>query len=279
MKTMKYMMLVLVCGLLAGCMDDGWEAPSHTGRGSKAVVPSNKVTIAQLKKDYKKYVETDYRDGVPYTKVDKNLQICGYVTGNDIEGNLYNEVAIEDSTGAILLEIGEGGLNGYLPVGTEIIVELKDLYVGNRGLQAEVGQPVTSNKGVTSLGRITSLVWNQHFNYTGRTKTIEPVVFNKATWDADRTTYAGQLAILKGVEFDVSGKDVTYATPNGGPGSKEIAFKDRSLRNVVLYTSNFCDFAASHVPTGKVNVTGIVKRYNNKWEFIVRSLKDVEIVK
>lgn len=44
---------------------------------------------------------------------------------------------------------------------------------------------------------------------------------------------------------------------------------------MMVYTSPYCDFADRALPTGKVNITGIVKRYNNNWEFLVRSLDDV----
>ena len=47
----------------------------------------------------------------------------------------------------------------------------------------------------------------------------------------------------------------------------------------MLYTSNYADFAANPLPTGKINVTGIMKRYNRTWEIIIRTLDDVEEVK
>jgi hypothetical protein len=47
-------------------------------------------------------------------------------------------------------------------------------------------------------------------------------------------------------------------------------------KSVMIYTSNYADFAASYVPTGKVNVTGIVVTYNRDKEFIIRSIDDVQ---
>ena len=56
-------------------------------------------------------------------------------------GNIYNELAIQDKTGAIIISIGQSGLYGFLPIGTEILIDLKDLYIGNYGKQAQIGVP------------------------------------------------------------------------------------------------------------------------------------------
>ena len=47
----------------------------------------------------------------------------------------------------------------------------------------------------------------------------------------------------------------------------------------MVYTSNYADFASNPLPKDTVNVTGILKRYNNSWELIIRSLDDIEEVK
>ena len=281
MKNIKYFMLVLACTLLTGCMDDGWDAPDSdeitSSRGNNTIIESNLVSIDELKTKYKTYIETDYRNGKSYCKVDDDIQIKGYVTGNDVEGNMYQEISIEDSTGAIIISIAEGGICGYLPLGTEIIINLKDLYIGNYGLQAEIGYPYNSSETVTRLGRLTRLMWNSHFTYTGRSKTIEPIEFDYNTWKNNPTKYAGRLAVLKNVQLNIN-DSTTFATP-GSSGNKTVYFKSPVNSRVELYNSNYANFAADYMPTGKVNVTGVVKRYNSYWEFILRTADDIEAVK
>lgn len=267
------------CVLAAGCIDGGYDAPDSgtAGRGNKAVVAQNLISISELKNNFSKYIETDYRDGFSYRKIEDYTEIKGYVTGNDIEGNMYQEISIEDSTGAIIISVADGGICGYLPLGTEIIVELKDLYIGNYGRQAEIGYPYLQNDSTVRLGRLNRIVWNEHFNYTGRHKEIEPVEFDKDVWDRNPTDYAGRLAVIKNVQFNVNNDTTTYATP-GSAGSKTLFFRGLSNR-IEVYNSNYADFAASYVPRGTVNVTGVVKRYNGYWEFILRKADDVQIVK
>lgn len=277
MRKTIYLLTLLVSVLaFSSCMDGDWDEPSGTGHGNDTISESNVISIAQLKQRYSSYIGTDYRDGISYTQVTEPLQIKGIVTGNDIEGNIYSEIALQDSTGAIIVAISEGGICGYLPVGTEILINLQGLYVGNYGMQAEIGTPYTNSRGNTYISRMSRILWNSHFKYTGRTRTVEPEEFS-TSWNLNSD--GGKLGILRDVQFDVSNDTTTYANPGAGSGSKSIYFKTqrgKTNRNVMVYTSNYADFAADYVPTGRVNVTGIVKRYNNSWEFIIRSISDVE---
>ena len=274
MNKLKIFMLALTACLRSGCMDGNWDDPTElNSRGNKAIVESNVISIAQLKSQYKNYITTDYRDGKSYTKITSDIQIKGVVTGNDIEGNLYNEISLQDETGAIIIAISEGGIWGYLPIGTEIVVDLKDLYIGNYGLQAQIGVPYTNASGNTYVSRMSKLLWNSHFKLTGNTKNIEPVTFNNSTWD--NFNDGAKLATIKNVRFDVPNDTTTFASPNSGAGSKSIYFKGID-KSVMVYTSNYADFAATYVPTGKVNVTGIVITYNRYKEFIIRSIDDVQ---
>ena len=146
-------MLALFCGMtLTSCMDDDWEDPngSTIPYGNNSIEETNLKTIAEVREMYKDKINTSYS----YEQVTKPMQIKGYVTGNDIQGNIYNEIAVQDETGAIIIAIAQGGINGYLPVGTEILVELNGLYVGNYGKQAEIGTLYTNKNGNTYVSRM-----------------------------------------------------------------------------------------------------------------------------
>lgn len=277
-------MLAIASCLTAGCMDGDWDEPTQTAQeanvGNNNIQETNVVTIARLKEMYKTQIATDYRNGISYAQVTDDMQIKAVVTGNDIQGNLYNEIAVDDGTGAIIIAISQGGLFGTLPVGAEILVDLKGLFVGNYGKQAEIGTPYTNASGLTYVSRMKAQLWAQHFKLTGNTKSVEPLVFDKSmTMTQYGNVYDGKLVTLKGVTFKGADGTATYATPGGGAGSKNVYFNEYAQNFVMLYTSNYADFAANTLPTGKVNVTGIMKRFNNTWEIIIRTLDDVEEVK
>jgi len=275
MKNIKYIMLALVCTLFTGCMDGNWDEPTGYQRGNTAVPETNVMTIAQVKAKYQSTLSQTYG----YTPVTDDIQIKAYVTGNDIEGNLFSQISLEDGTGAILVGINEGGINGYLPVGTEIIVNLKGLYIGCYGMQPQIGDKYLSAKGEISVGRMSKLLWDHQFKYTGKTATVSSTEFNQASLKDTQylTDNAGKLMTIKGVTFADGGQKV-YSNKADVVNNNccERALSGLSSYNIVVRTSTYADFAAEKLPSGKVNITGIFTRYNNKWQVIIRKASDVE---
>ena len=267
--------LALTLTSCQGDYDEPVKTADEAGIGNSSISETNVVTIAQLKETYKSAITTSYS----YKKVEEPMEIKGYVTGNDVQGNLYNELVIDDGTGAITIGISQGGLYGLFPVGAEVIIELNGLSVGNYGLHPQIGTPYTSAKGQNSIGRMSRAVWNQHFRLTGKSKTIDPIDFN-SSWNpaSDGLTYSGKLVTMKNVSFKGADGKKTFANASAGAGSVSVYFNEYPTTTMV-YTSNYADFASNPLPQGKVNVTGILKRYNNSWELIIRSLDDIEAVK
>ena len=286
MKEIKYLMITAVCVLFASCMGDsyaGIDENAPAPYGNNELTETNVITIAQLKSDYATYIATDYRDGQSFAKVTDDVKIKAIVTSSDAQGNIYQELALQDATGAIIVSVAQGGLYGPLPVGTEILVSLKDLYVGNYGKQAQIGMPSKNATGADVIGRISRATWDQHYKILSTGHIVEPTLFatgtNPTTWNLD--TDGGKLGIIRNVSFKSSNNSKatdTFADPNGGAGSVSWTLNEQDGRKVIVYNSNFADFANAKVPTGKVDITGIIKRFNNQWEIIIRSLDDIKAV-
>ena len=277
MKIFNYIMSAFACVMLASCMGDSYDEPDlkQSPYGNNGINEENIISIAQLKEMYKTNILTSYS----YAQVTEDLKIKGVVTGNDISGNIYNEVPIQDETGAIIIAVAQGGIYGYLPVGTEIIVSLKDLYVGNYGKQAEVGVPTTNSSGSTYVGRMSRMLWNDHFKITGVMKNVEPELFADGatgaatTWNIDAD--GGKLGVIKNVSIRNVTPQSVYAEPSGKT-SVSWYFNEFKGTSIMIYNSPYCDFASKVLPQGKCNITGIVKRYNNYWKIITRDENDVE---
>ena len=279
-------MITAVCVLFASCMGDsyaGIDENAPVPYGNNELTETNVITIAQLKNDYATYIATDYRDGQSFAKVTDDVKIKAIVTSSDAQGNIYQELALQDATGAIIVSVAQGGLYGPLPVGTEILVSLKDLYVGNYGKQAQIGMPSKNATGADVIGRISRATWDQHYKILSTGHIVEPTLFatgtNPTTWNLD--TDGGKLGIIRNVSFKSSNNSKatdTFADPNGGSGSVSWTLNEQDGRKVIVYNSNFADFANAKVPTGKVDITGIIKRFNNQWEIIIRSLDDIKAV-
>lgn len=288
MKNIKYLlMLVLACSLFTGCMDDDWDTPNaealNKAYGNQEIAETNVITIGSLKEKYESVINASTNS---YEQITEDVQIKGRVVGNDIGGNIYNEVSIDDGTGAILICISQGGLFSYLPVGQEIVVDLKGLYIGGYGKQAEIGMPYTNAKGNSYVSRMSRVLWNKHFKLTGVADASKVVAeefdVSKRTNEDYFTANNGKLMTIKNVEFTNADGKKTFApsdekdaanSVNRGLSQNGKAIPTSSL---VVRTSSYADFAAKQLPTGKLNITGVFTRYRTTWQILIRDERDIQ---
>lgn len=288
MKNIKYLlMLVLACSLFTGCMDDDWDTPNaealNKAYGNQEIAETNVITIGSLKEQYESVINASTNS---YEQITEDVQIKGRVVGNDIGGNIYNEVSIDDGTGAILICISQGGLFSYLPVGQEIVVDLKGLYIGGYGKQAEIGMPYTNAKGNSYVSRMSRVLWNKHFKLTGVADASKVVAeefdLSKRTKEDYFTANNGKLMTIKNVEFTNADGKTTFAPSEEKDAANSVNRglsqngKAIATSSIVVRTSSYADFAAKQLPTGKLNITGVFTRYRTTWQILIRDERDIQ---
>lgn len=288
MKNIKYLlMLVLACSLFTGCMDDDWDTPNaealNKAYGNQDIAETNVITIGSLKEKYESVINASTNS---YEQITEDVQIKGRVVGNDIGGNIYNEVSIDDGTGAILICISQGGLFSYLPVGQEIVVDLKGLYIGGYGKQAEIGMPYTNAKGNSYVSRMSRVLWNKHFKLTGVADASKVVAeefdVSKRTNEEYFTANNGKLMTIKNVEFTNADGKTTFAPSDEKDAANSVNRglsqngKPLATSSIVVRTSSYADFAAKQLPTGKLNITGVFTRYRTTWQILIRDERDIQ---
>lgn len=288
MKNIKYLlMLVLACSLFTGCMDDDWDTPNaealNKAYGNQEIAETNVITIGSLKEKYDSVINASTNS---YKQITEDVQIKGRVVGNDIGGNIYNEVSIDDGTGAILICISQGGLFSYLPVGQEIVVDLKGLYIGGYGKQAEIGMPYTNAKGNSYVSRMSRVLWNKHFKLTGVADASKVVAeefdVSKRTNEEYFTANNGKLMTIKNVEFTNADGKTTFAPSEEKDAANSVNRglsqngKPIATSSIVVRTSSYADFAAKQLPTGKLNITGVFTRYRTTWQILIRDERDIQ---
>lgn len=268
LKNFQIVFLTLASCILSSCMDGGYDDPDSAVPpfGNDSIAETNVISVAQLRELY-----PNASTSTSYKKIEDDAQLKVVVGGNDIEGNLYREVAVQDNTGALSLSISQGGLFGHFPEGAELLIDLKGLYIGNYGEQLQLAAyPAATEYTYASVH-----AWESHYKLTGNVVDLEPEEFysNGRTWNA--VTDGGKLGIIKDVSFRGVSPTMTYSDPNG-TSSVSLYFKEYSGTNLMVYTSMYCDFAGMVVPQGKCNVTGIFKNFRGKCEIIIRKISDVE---
>ena len=301
MKKMKYIKFLvaalLLGGIAASCMDDDWNDPTGENApfGNNNIVEetSKIVTIKELKAKTVDKFEASVANGL--VEITEDWQLKARVTGNDIQGNIYNEVAVEDESGeGLLICIQKGGLYGFLPVGQEILVNLKGLYIGLYGNNVQIGMPYTNSSGRTFPSRMAFNIWNEHFKILGTADAskVQPEEFDvtKLKDVAYIKSHRGKLMTLKNVEMVKADGKLAWAPEadkDAGNGvSRTVKINGKAQSLMVVRSSSYADFAALAMPTGKVNLTGVFtvyatnpSKYGYTWQILLRSDSDIEEVK
>lgn len=291
--------MALVMGLgLTSCMDDDWKTPSGDtpAYGNNTLQEKNVISIDELKTKYG-ITKDMINDTV---RIDDGIQIKGVVTGNDAEGNIYNEIALQDETGGILVCIAQGGLCGQIQVGQEILIDLGGLYIGAYRSQPQIGVPYTSTSasGAKSVypSRIARAEWQTRFKLIGKPDATKLVAkeFDYESLKGNETElykYAGCLVKATGVGFAKADGKTTYAPKSEGASTgygvmrafkNMTTGKDYTTNEFGVRTSCYSDFAAEKLPEGKLTVTGILTCYKSQTKYkataqiLMRQQSDVQ---
>ena len=306
MKYLKLALLALVAVFAtASCMDDDWKEPNSetSPYGNNSIQETNVVPIAELKETYGKKQKDAINDTV---RIADGTQIKGIVTGNDIEGNIYSQIAIQDESDkpGIIISVAQGGLSGQLQIGQEVLINVGGLYYGTYRSQPQLGVAYhDSSKDQNYPSRISRADWQNRFKIIGKpdASKIKVQVFSTNP-DASKGElniadliqadvaykYAGCLVTLKDVEF-VKGDGTTTLAPESE--GKDLGYGvtryfkgyDKTNKQIGIRTSCYADFAAELVPQGKLDVTGVLScykssdKYNHTVQLALRRYADFKL--
>lgn len=275
----------MVATLMASCMGSDYAAPGldpdNAPWGNNEITETNVVSIADLKA---RYASTIASNG--YVKIEEDMQIKGVVTGNDYAGNIYQQIPVQDETGALVVGVSASALHGFLPEGQEILIDLKDLYIGGYGEQCQIGSVYTSpNTGKTGIGRMDRYTWQKHFRLIGEADVAKADALaedfdpSKLTDASYMEANAGKLMTIRRVSFlNADGKSV-FAPDDGSvaltSNCANRALKEYSSKNIVVRTSTYADFAQEIIPEGTKDIKGIFTRYYDTWQILLRSTDDI----
>uniref|UniRef100_UPI00307AD0C0 DUF5689 domain-containing protein n=1 Tax=Prevotella pectinovora TaxID=1602169 RepID=UPI00307AD0C0 len=271
--------------------------------GNNSIQETNVVSIAELKAKYGHKQKDAINDTV---RIADGTQIKGIVTGNDIEGNIYSQIAIQDESDkpGIIISVAQGGLSGQLQIGQEVLINVGGLYYGTYRSQPQLGVAYhDSSKDQNYPSRISRADWQNRFKIIGKpdASKIKVQVFSTNP-DASKGElniadliqadvaykYAGCLVTLKDVEFvkgdgtttlapEAEGKDLGYGVTRYFKGY------DKTNKQIGIRTSCYADFAAELVPQGKLDVTGVLScykssdKYNHTVQLALRRYADFKL--
>ena len=246
-----------------------------------ATPPSPNMTIAEFKAKHWQDV-TSYVDSITEDEV-----IHGWVVSSDESGNIYKTLYIVDESGAgIAIFINKTNLYQDYPIGQEIILSMKDHWVGKYTGQQAIGYPsFYANGNVWEATFLPVDKWEEIVTVMGapNPSQAEPVDVNLADF-AEKTDsetllhYQGMLVRISDVYFEDADGHTTFAEPAYATNRIIV---DANSNALIVRNSNYADFRDDILPSGNVDIVGVLSFHATRenatgsWQLYLRDRDDV----
>ncbi|MCL2074359.1 MAG: DUF5689 domain-containing protein [Marinilabiliaceae bacterium] len=259
--------LLIIIGV-ASCYDKEFDLPPYD-----APIYEGKANISI--KDFKQKFDSNLK------RVDSTFVIGGIVVANDKSGNIYKQIFIQDSTGGLCIAIDKNNLYNDFRVGQKVFIETEGLYMGKYGGLPQLGYtyiPIDSD--VERIGQAPWTIFRDKIFTHGfpDTSLVNPIVI---TFSDLRDEFLSCLVTFESVSFEDAGHLYSFPSEDGRIQTlNRDIFHSESANEpnkptVTTRMSSAADFAAQIIPHGIGKVTGVLTRFNNTPQLLVRDSTDI----
>lgn len=208
-----------------------------------------------------------------FIPINDTIIVSGIVSANDKSGNIYKEIYFQDATGAIALELDGTGLYTSFPVGREIAVLCKGLWIANvNGMKKLCTRTVANN--VPSVYGIPSASIT---NYVRKGRLNQPITPQVVTFGQLNPDLQGVLVKLENFEVVDPELDFLYGDTSANKNNQNVDFQNCGGDKTLIRNSAFANFAGLKVPQGNGSITGIFTVYNTTKQFLIRDTSDLQM--
>lgn len=240
--------------------------------------PIQTTTLADLGITANKSIDdlkaSTYVGNGQFYQIAQDFVIVGTVVANDKSGNFYKQIYIQDTSGGICVNIEGTGLYNNFPVGREIAIYCKDLYMTNRSGMQELCLKTIQNSSPAILG-ISPTFFDKYIRFGALNQPVEPKVVTTG-----QLSKKLQGSLVKLLNQQVVKPDVyfsTYADSSANKNTLNVNIEDCSGVRNIIRTSGYAAFAAQPVPVGNGSVTAIYTVFNTTNQLIIRDTSDVQM--
>lgn len=259
MKAIKlFIALFLGTMLLHTACEPNYDIPPATL--PEATMSAN-TTILELKQTFSNNLDTiGYKTGTtPYI-------IEGIVVGNDISGNIYKQLMIQDKTAAITISVDGSNLYNTYRLGQKVVIKCTGMQIGFYSSAQQLGATYNG-----SIGRMSEEVFTANTQLSGwpdnTIDTLKVTIpeLKALTTNTARMPYMSQLIELQNVYFQNAGK--TFATAQS---TVNQTVSDTLGNTVTLVNSGYSNFYSDTLPSGLGNVAAILSSvYSGSYQLVL----------
>ncbi len=263
---------VILAGAFTGCVnDDDYDTPDFNACTETDLVKNREVSeIAATS------VVTLHENIVPGV----SDVIEAYVTSSDIGGNFFKSISFQtlDGTKAFSIPVDAYSTFMNFEPGRKVLIKLDGLYTDIKHGGVRIGGLYANSSGGAEVGRLTQ---SQFLAAVKRSCTIvdeEALVQHVTVAQAMTDYYVNKLIQIDNVQFEESAINNTYYDENNQiGGATNYNLMDIEGNSVIFRTSGYSNFAARSVADGSGSIRGVMTKYLNDFQFLVRSESDINL--
>lgn len=257
---------------LPSCQDD-FDAPQIDV--PQASITAN-TTIAELKSLFWDEATNYAKEIRDEADPERRFIIAGRVISSDEEGNVFKSLVIQDETAALAFSIDTYNLYLNYRRGQEIVMDVTGMTIGKYAGLQQMGRKSWYENGKTdqvSFMSIEAFAAKAELNGVPVVADLDTLIVNSFAQIPNTPEglqkYQSQLVRFKNVYFEDGGKkkfSAYHATTNEEQNRNII---DRNGNPMVVRTSGYCTFWNKVLPTGNLDIVGLLSYYNNNWQIIL----------
>lgn len=215
--------------------------------------------------------------------------IEAYVTSSDAAGHFYKTISFQtkptDGSDPIgfSVSVDETMLfaKGFTP-GRKVYIKLKGLYTAKIFGSMQIG--ILNPDDATEIFRIPRAQWDSHLFPSAEVVSEDALVRQMTLAQAVAANNVGDkilntLIELTTVQFADNSLARTYYDVDSGGGATNHDIVDYTVgsRTRYLRVSSFAPFSTHDVPTGRGAIRGVMTKFNDDFQFIVRQESDIKL--
>jgi hypothetical protein len=263
--------LILLLTVFFGCASDDVVTPEL--RCNQANLTPTK-TVAQVHEAANKIVSQYKYDDV----------IEAYVVSTDEYGNFFKMISFQTlataTTKAIGFSVPVDVSNSYVDfrLGNKVYIKLKDQYTDIKYGSLRIGSLFVSSFNIGGVGRISQNDYKKVLLASCTNLTDDQLVTSLTIAQAQDDKRLNTLVEFSKVQFkeDAVGRKY-YEEANDIGGATNWSLLDEEGNQIILRTSKYARFAANAVPSGSGKVRGVLTKFDDDFQLVVRSEQDIKL--
>ena len=237
-------------------------------------IPGETSTISYVKSLYDEELDKYWTDRVP-VEITEDICIKGIIIADDktSNGNLYKEAYVQDETAGLRMTFQS---TGGLYANDSVTIKLKGLYLSDYGDFIQLGgTPYFDDSNNYRLTGIDKHDYIKRNVIDGQVMEPEAITINQVGED-----HMGMLVKFENVQFADNQLGLTYAIPE--TDDQDAASANRTLSDcngntIIVRSSGFSSFAGDYLPVGKGSFVGVITKFNNTNQLLIRHIDEVQL--